>query len=333
MPHHDEFSSKRTSRPADGNWQGLLQSGLAHLKSGNPRAALPILRNAACLAPGDFNTRMALAAALLRQGEAPAALSEFREARRIDPSRSSPYHGIGLALHALNDLTAALDAFRRAVSEDPLAFRSWGSIADITEDECERVNAVEGVADALMVLLGAVSEMTSPFLERGLDPEKYLPDWVREPAGLPPMKAAQVASLTHMYQVREQFSRPWTRHMVHPLISQPLIELCLRLPAWQLTAGGQERGLARQALTEAIPPAIRARATKGSSSQFFTAHLFANRPQILAALRDGHLVSSGYLDPAELEGFASGAPYLARRASRRMMTAYMVEAWLRAWQG
>lgn len=176
-------------------------------------------------------------------------------------------------------------------------------------------------------------EMTGPFRERGLDPERFLPEWVREPAGLPPMKAAQVASLAHMVQVREQFSRPWTRHMVHPLISQPLIELCLRLPAWQLTAGGQERGLARQALAGAIPPEIRTRATKGTSSQFFMAHLFANRPQILAALRDGHLVASGYLDPAELEGFASGAPYLARRASRRMMTAYMVEAWLRAWQG
>lgn len=141
-----------------GRLQGLLRSGVSHLKSGNAAAAVNPLRNAVCIAPDNFHARMALAAALLRQRNAEAALEEFRAAHRISPASADAHHGMGLALHALGDLPAALIAFRRAVTEDPLAHRSWGSIADISQDESERINAVQGVADALMAQLASAGD-------------------------------------------------------------------------------------------------------------------------------------------------------------------------------
>lgn len=155
-----------------GSLQRLLRSGLRHLKSGNAPAAASRLREAVLLAPDDFNARMALAAALLRQQQAGAALAEFTAASRIRLENPGAHHGMGLALHALGDLPAALNAFRRAVAEDPLAHRSWGSIADISQDEAERINAVQGVADALLAQLASAGDgraLIEPCLRALLD--------------------------------------------------------------------------------------------------------------------------------------------------------------------
>lgn len=158
MSQHDAFPSASRGRRSSGTRQTLLQSGLSELKSGNYTDALQKLCDADCLAQDDFNTKIALATALLRLGDAAAALETFRAANLLDPAKSSALHGIGLASHALNDVPAALDAFRRAVTADPLAFRSWGSIADVSPDEAERVNAVEGAADALMARLASAGD-------------------------------------------------------------------------------------------------------------------------------------------------------------------------------
>src|SRR5690606_7409130 len=49
----------------------------------------------------------------------------------------------------------------------------------------------------------------------------------------------------------------------HPLCAQPVIEACLALPTFLLTHGGRDRGLARHAFRERLPPAIVDRRSKG----------------------------------------------------------------------
>ena len=98
---------------------------------------------------------------------------------------------------------------------------------------------------------------------------KGLPDWTLDPAGLPPGKFDQVSTLLHLFQVRDPLAQPGARHVVHPLISQPLIELCLRLPVWQLCLGGINRGLARAAFSGAIPDRGPAAHDQGRSHTIF----------------------------------------------------------------
>lgn len=158
-----------------------------------------------------------------------------------------------------------------------------------------------------------------------------LPDWMREPGGLPPAKFNQVCNLMHMVQVREQFDRPWTRNVVHPFISQPLMELCLQIPAYTLTTGGVNRGLARQAFTGNLPEPIRQRMTKGSSTGYFMEYLMFNHAAALQALRGGALESAGLICATDLDAMTSRENYRITRTARKLLVWYAIEAWLRAW--
>ncbi|WP_273184076.1 asparagine synthase-related protein [Hyphomonas adhaerens] len=159
-----------------------------------------------------------------------------------------------------------------------------------------------------------------------------LPGWMLRPDGLPPAKFNQVCNLMHMVQVREQFDRPWARNVVHPYISQPLMELCLRIPAYILTSGGVNRGLARQAFKGLLPETIRQRMTKGSSTSYFMDYLMTNHDAALRVLRGGALQSAGLVCDADLEAMTSRETYKISHTGRRLLVWYAVEAWLRAWR-
>ncbi|OZB19386.1 MAG: hypothetical protein B7X53_00010 [Hyphomonas sp. 34-62-18] len=94
-------------------------------------------------------TLQALASALLRAGEAEAALNTFDRALTLAPGQADTLHGRGLALLKLQDRSGALIAFRAAAASDPNAWKSWGSIADITPHEGERLDAIHRTADTL----------------------------------------------------------------------------------------------------------------------------------------------------------------------------------------
>ncbi len=130
----------------------LMEEARQCLLAGKPQAALPLLRRHLALDPEDRKARRALAATLCRAGTPEAALAEYARLLAADPEDVSALLGKAHALYRTGDRAGALDAFRRIISIDPLAWKAWGSIADITPDEDERVHAVEGAADALTVL-------------------------------------------------------------------------------------------------------------------------------------------------------------------------------------
>jgi asparagine synthase (glutamine-hydrolysing) len=158
-----------------------------------------------------------------------------------------------------------------------------------------------------------------------------LPGWMADPAGLPPAKFNQACNLMHMVQVREQFDRSWARNVVHPYISQPLMELCLSLPAYTLLSGGVNRGLARQAFKGLLPEMVRQRMTKGSSTGYFMDYLMFNHDIALGVLRGGALESAGLISRGELDTMASKEAYKASHTGRRLLAWYAIEVWLRAW--
>ena len=158
-----------------------------------------------------------------------------------------------------------------------------------------------------------------------------IPDWARAARGLPPAKFNQVSSLAHMFQVREPIARSWSRETLHPLISQPLIELCLQIPTYFLSAGGENRSLARQAFAEVLPDLIRRRMTKGDASRQFADYLLANRTTLAGALSEGRLVAERLLAKNAAAQLLRQDHFLADQFGRTMLVAYAIEAWLSAW--
>jgi asparagine synthase (glutamine-hydrolysing) len=165
----------------------------------------------------------------------------------------------------------------------------------------------------------------------GLDLDALLPAWARQGGGLPPAKASQVNSLLHMIHVRSGLPLPDRIAMVHPLVSQPLIELCLTLPIYLLCLNGQPRGLLRAAMRDRLPDAVRLRRSKGDASRFYMQQLTSNRTRLAETLADGHLVRLGLLDKADIDAFLKDESYTLHQYGRTLFACYAIESWLRAW--
>ena len=159
----------------------------------------------------------------------------------------------------------------------------------------------------------------------------HLPDWVKKPSGLPPEKFNQVCGLYHLVHVRESLDWNGRRDIIHPLASQPLIELCLNIPTYILCAGGRSRGLARMAFKGAIPDEICNRMTKGDTSHHFIDFIRSNKAKIGDALLNGQLEAHGLISRDDIYRFLHQDQFVFETFGRMVLTYYAVEAWLHVW--
>jgi asparagine synthase (glutamine-hydrolysing) len=184
-------------------------------------------------------------------------------------------------------------------------------------------------------LLGAIAARRTPLNSAALDlfdPDYAFPDWARVPRGLPPGKFDQVSGILHMIQVQDRLFQDDTREVVHPLMSQPLIELCLRLPVYLLSHAGVSRGLARKAFEGRLPDLVRLRMTKGEATRYFVDQLRLNRSLLLDCLMDGELVAHRIVERRDVETFLREDQFLTHPAGRMILVYYAIEAWLRTWK-
>jgi len=118
---------------------------------------------------------------------------------------------------------------------------------------------------------------------------------------------------------------------VHPLWSQPLLELALRIPTYVLTSQGWDRALARRAFAADLPQEIVARRTKGVLDYYAKRILRRNLGFARELLLDGMLVKRGLLDRKALEEVLSGRPTAIESPVVELFDYVSTEAWLRHW--
>ncbi len=179
----------------------------------------------------------------------------------------------------------------------------------------------------------------APFVRAGLTERAHeadRPAWLTEEA----MRAAPPGKLRHALSVNgapafySSFpAEPYPDHIL-PLLSQPLVELCLRIPTWVLIGGGVDRSIARRAFAAALPPLIVGRRGKGRADRHLRDVLDVNLPDVRERLLRGWLVRAGLLDRSALEN------YLAPGRSPRdfhylslLQHHLCTEAWLASWLG
>src|SRR3546814_15687375 len=66
----------------------------------------------------------------------------------------------------------------------------------------------------------------------------------------------------------ELYPRSTAAPQITPLLSQPIVELCLSIPTWQWVRGGRDRAVARAAVADLLPALIAQRRTKGGQTGF-----------------------------------------------------------------
>ncbi|MES2136942.1 MAG: asparagine synthase-related protein [Pseudomonadota bacterium] len=115
---------------------------------------------------------------------------------------------------------------------------------------------------------------------------------------------------------------------LHPLISQPIVETCLRIRSWLWFEGGRDRAVARAAFRGLLPDAILDRRGKGSLQSLFVKGFTALRGELRSFLLSGQLAEEGIIDVAALGRYLDDAEQPRDDAYVRILEIASAEQWL-----
>lgn len=116
-----------------------------------------------------------------------------------------------------------------------------------------------------------------------------------------------------------------------PLLSQPIVENCLRIPLYIHQLNGKERGLARRVFAEFLADPVRLRQFKSNGSPFYLEMISTHRKYFLNFLLDGVLAQKNLLNNSEIEKVMMDPSCAKAENYIRISHIANVEAWARAW--
>lgn len=145
-----------------------------------------------------------------------------------------------------------------------------------------------------------------------------------------PGKAEHVRSVLSIHNYLEGHARAGFAPILSPLLSQPIVECCLSIPAWHWCEGGTNRAVARRAFRNSLPRTVLERRSKGHFDGFCAALLEANRELVRSMLLDGKLARQGLLDRQPLEA-ALGNPFPPAETVTRLLALVDAESWVASW--
>jgi asparagine synthase (glutamine-hydrolysing) len=155
--------------------------------------------------------------------------------------------------------------------------------------------------------------------------------WIADRRGLSPAKQVQIRGLTNAQNAFGDSLRGRAASLVYPLMSQPVMELCLSIPAPLLAIGEVDRPFARAAFQDRLPPRSLARRSKGAVTQYFAKSVAASLPDLRPFLLEGRLVGQGLIDAHGLEALLDAEAMIWRDVVGEILLAAYLEAWVRVW--
>lgn len=155
--------------------------------------------------------------------------------------------------------------------------------------------------------------------------------WLEGSSDALPGKVEHLKLLMSAHNYLDAFPRSSQAPLLTPLLSQPIVELCLAIPSWAWIRDGRDRAVTRKAFRSDLPPQVIDRRTKGNLSGFAGPAFEASRGKLADHLIGGRLDEAGLLDTASLRhalketGPPRGADYF------RILQIADVESWARRW--
>jgi asparagine synthase (glutamine-hydrolysing) len=136
------------------------------------------------------------------------------------------------------------------------------------------------------------------------------PPWIADAEDLPRGKLMQIRFLAEVANRHRPVAGLERAPQHHPLLSQPLMEICLQIPTYLLLRGGRERGLAREAFANHVPSQILRRRDKGSILSHTTEMIRQGEEFLRDLLLEGVLAGTGVIDRKQLEPYlVDGQPF------------------------
>jgi asparagine synthase (glutamine-hydrolysing) len=157
--------------------------------------------------------------------------------------------------------------------------------------------------------------------------------WMAGLEGVPAARRLQIRAIANCQLVRGDSRRSRAGDLVIPLLAQPVMEHCLRIPPELLAGGLEDRAFARAAFVDRLPVEVRERRSKGSFLTYYARWVGENLAFFRAYLLDGCLCEAGVVDRAKLDSLLQPDSLLRTTDAPDVLTAAMLEAWVRYWQG
>lgn len=127
--------------------------------------------------------------------------------------------------------------------------------------------------------------------------------WMDAPPGALPGDHEKIRDLIGNQLFRDAGPRGLERSVHFPLLSQPVIEACLKVPTWMWITDGRNRAVARQAFADQLPRGILDRHSKGSYTGHMASVYMRNKLKIREFLEEGQLCAHDLLDRSALANF------------------------------
>lgn len=154
--------------------------------------------------------------------------------------------------------------------------------------------------------------------------------WLDTPPGARPGKVLHVNWLIGIQNFLEGHAGQGDLPYRAPLMAQPVIEACLRVPTWMWCTGGRNRAVARLAFEAMLPAQIMTRSAKGTPTSFLYDILEAKRDEAREMLLEGNLASLGCLDRDKVEAALGAVQRLTSGNVLALMRLIDTESWIRA---
>jgi len=184
--------------------------------------------------------------------------------------------------------------------------------------------------------LGDVTQMRdlipSIVFESARNDDTLIHPWIQGADSIPPGLLWHVLCLSVPLPFYESFGGATELERTVVLMSQPLVELCLRIPSYVWITGGRDRAIARGAFADELPPAITRRHQKGAIDRLNRMLLDENETFVREMLLDGLLVKHGLLDGDKLALHIGREHSPAGFEYNEVLRQHLcTETWLRRW--
>ena len=171
--------------------------------------------------------------------------------------------------------------------------------------------------------------LSADFLSGDLTLEDH--PWLRDIGNVLPGKAAHVSMLARIQGTIDGYPRAGHPVQILPLISQPVMESCLRVPTWEWVAGGQDRSLVRDGFADRLPELIVRRRSKAGPTSFAYEVIELNRSALRDQLCNGLLARQGLIDVTAIKAALSPHSVMRSNDHLRLSLIAEAEAWARKW--
>jgi len=166
---------------------------------------------------------------------------------------------------------------------------------------------------------------------RTVGPPAFDHPWLQPPNGGLAGSAAHIALILAIQNYLEGYRHELTMPVISPLLSQPVVETCLRIPSWMWCEHGLNRAVARKACADLLPSGILARRSKGTPDGYLVALFERHRKAIRCLLHEGNLAGQGLLDLDAVDRVIGREGPVQGLAYARILSLCDMEAWSQSW--